>query len=273
MRVHLRVLATGLCLTAIFTAELATAQWVMLARRAVGRVEQMSQQSPQQGGPSYDSAAVILEAPADKVYAHFLRFEKELLSRWGMMIALESAIGLSYGLVRRLTKRWIPDAPDWLEVAVIGGMDGIESLATPDTHPLVALLAASAERLRWAQTYTRDDFESRFLDRYGWSELIGLRGPFASDSIAVGFLLLGPDVEYPPHHHAAEEVYYPLAGRAHWQHGDQQFVIRAPGECIHHAPRTPHAMKTGSEPLLALYAWRGGDLAEKSTLRRPSSRR
>jgi len=156
---------------------------------------------------------------------------------------------------------------------VLRWMDGIESLATPDTHPLVALLAASAERLRWAQTYTRDDFESRFLDRYGWSELIGLRGPFASDSIAVGFLLLGPDVEYPPHHHAAEEVYYPLAGRAHWQHGDQQFVIRAPGECIHHAPRTPHAMKTGSEPLLALYAWRGGDLAEKSTLSRQASKR
>jgi len=73
MRVHLRVLVTGLCLTAIFTAELATAQWVMLARRAVGRVEQMSQQSPQQGGPSYDSAAVILEAPADKVYAAVVR--------------------------------------------------------------------------------------------------------------------------------------------------------------------------------------------------------
>jgi mannose-6-phosphate isomerase-like protein (cupin superfamily) len=146
-------------------------------------------------------------------------------------------------------------------------------LATPDTAPLVALLAASAERLRWAQTYTRDDFEPRFLDRYGWSELIGLRGPVASDRIAVGFLLLGPDVEYPPHHHAAEEVYYPLAGRALWQRGDERFVVRAPGECIHHAPRTPHAMKTGSEPLLALYAWRGGDLAEKSTLSRQASKR
>lgn len=47
----------------------AEAQWVLLARRAVGRVEQMSQQSPQPNGASYDSAAVMLEAPADKVYA------------------------------------------------------------------------------------------------------------------------------------------------------------------------------------------------------------
>jgi len=44
------------------------AQWVLLARRAVGRVEQMSQQS-QGAGPSYDSAAVMLDAPTDKVYA------------------------------------------------------------------------------------------------------------------------------------------------------------------------------------------------------------
>ena len=51
---------------------IAEAQWVMLARHAVGRVEQMSQQSPQAGGASYDSAAVMLEAPAAKVYAAVL---------------------------------------------------------------------------------------------------------------------------------------------------------------------------------------------------------
>jgi phosphohistidine swiveling domain-containing protein len=75
--------------------------------------------------------------PADEVYSHYLRLEQELLSRWGMMIALESAIGLSYGLVRRLIKRWMPGAPDWFEVAVIGGMGGIESLAP--VHRLAAL--------------------------------------------------------------------------------------------------------------------------------------
>jgi phosphohistidine swiveling domain-containing protein len=78
--------------------------------------------------------------PADEVYAHYVRFEEQLLSRWGMMIALESAIGLFYGLVRWLIKRWIPDAPDWLEVAVIGGMDGLESMAP--VHRLAALAEA-----------------------------------------------------------------------------------------------------------------------------------
>lgn len=57
----------------LLVSSIAEAQWVMLARRAVGRVEQMSQQSPQQGGANYDSAAVMLDAPAPKVYAAVLR--------------------------------------------------------------------------------------------------------------------------------------------------------------------------------------------------------
>ncbi len=56
----------------MLAATAAEAQWALVAKRAIGRVEQMSQQSPQSGGPSYDSAAVMLEAPADKVYAAVL---------------------------------------------------------------------------------------------------------------------------------------------------------------------------------------------------------
>lgn len=57
----------------LLASSLAEAQWVLLARRAVGRVEQMSQQSSATGGPSYDSAALMLEAPADRVYAAVVR--------------------------------------------------------------------------------------------------------------------------------------------------------------------------------------------------------
>ena len=53
-------------------ASVAEAQWVLVARRAVGRVEQMSQQQ-ENNGASYDSAAVMLEAPMDKVFAAVMR--------------------------------------------------------------------------------------------------------------------------------------------------------------------------------------------------------
>ncbi len=71
-RTPTRRTAAAVLATALLASGLAEAQWVMLARRAVGRVEQMSQQSPGSGA-SYDTAAVMLEAPADRVYAAVLR--------------------------------------------------------------------------------------------------------------------------------------------------------------------------------------------------------
>lgn len=69
---HTRRLAlAAIVLTCV--SSIAEAQWVMLARRAVGRVEQMSQQAGAANGPAYDTAAVLLEAPPDKVYAAVLR--------------------------------------------------------------------------------------------------------------------------------------------------------------------------------------------------------
>jgi hypothetical protein len=61
----------GLALSALCVSSMAEAQWVMLGTRVIGRVEQISQTQP--NGPSYDSAAVMLDAPADKVYAAVVR--------------------------------------------------------------------------------------------------------------------------------------------------------------------------------------------------------
>ena len=70
MRFRFAIMVLGILTMLVATA--AQAQWALVAKRAIGRVEQMSQQSSQAGGPSYDSAAVMLEAPADKVFAAVL---------------------------------------------------------------------------------------------------------------------------------------------------------------------------------------------------------
>ncbi len=129
-----------------------------------------------------------------------------------------------------------------------------------------ALLYGMRDCLAWRQTYTADNFGPEFLLRYGWTELIGTRGPVPSHSLACGFLLLGPALEYPSHHHTAEEVYVVLSGNASWRRGGEDWQLRAPGAVIHHPPDMPHAMRTGAEALLALYLWRGGDLAQKSII-------
>ncbi len=140
------------------------------------------------------------------------------------------------------------------------------AIAGGGAEALAQCLARHAGDLRWAQTYGEGDFGRAFLDRYGWTELVGTRGHFASETIAAGFLLLGPDVVYPDHHHVAEEIYAPLTPGTEWRKGDGAFVPRGAGEVIHHPSNVSHAMRTGAEPLLALYLWRGGPLAQKSTV-------
>ena len=149
---------------------------------------------------------------------------------------------------------------------VVGALRGLSRYAAPRTLALVEATAALARELDWRQTYSKADFGARFLENYAFSEWIGQRGAFLSDAIACGVLLLGPDTEYPAHSHEAEELYLPLAGRAWWRSGASDWRLRAPGTWIHHSPWMTHAMRTASEPLLAAYIWRAGDLTAKSRI-------
>jgi hypothetical protein len=152
--------------------------------------------------------------------------------------------------------RWLPD------IAGDGAAFGIE---------LVAAVCRAARSLAWRQTYTAKDIDRAFLDNYGWSEIFGGNGPMASERIACGFLLLGPATLYPRHRHEAEEIYLPLSGTASWQQGDAIWRERSPGTPVHHASNEPHAMRTGTRPLLALYLWLSADLAQKAQLDPPAA--
>ncbi len=145
-------------------------------------------------------------------------------------------------------------------------LDRAAAIAGAGSQPLVRFLRDHAADFHWGQTYTSADFGENFIDNYGWLEVFGTRGHFASDTIAGGFLILGPHIEYPDHHHVAEELYIPLTGATEWRMDDQPWRRRAAGEIIHHASNVSHAMRTGSEPLLAFYLWRGGPLAARSTV-------
>ena len=147
--------------------------------------------------------------------------------------------------------RWLPE--------LAGG-------AIPCGAHLVAAVCRAAPLLDWRQTYTAADLDPAFLDNYGWSEIVGSVGPIKSERIACGFLILGPSTYYPSHRHTAEELYVPLSGTAAWQQGDAAWQEQAPGTPIHHRSEEPHAMRTGTSPLLALYIWRGADLGQKARL-------
>ena len=174
------------------------------------------------------------------------------------------------GLVRDAVARIAWDMPPRpLEPHPLGclrQLDHIVELAPAIARPLAQLLAERRDELRWGQTYSESDFGKDFIDNYGWLEVFGTRGHFVNDEVAAGLLILGPDIVYPDHHHVAEEIYIPLTGGTEWRMGESGFRVRQAGEVIHHASDVNHAMRTGKEPLLALYVWRGGPLAAKSTI-------
>jgi hypothetical protein len=159
-----------------------------------------------------------------------------------------------------------PVAPSALPV--LRWLPEVKANAPALTLELVNELSRAATMMAWRQTYTATEIGAAFLENYGYSEIVGLSGPLASERLACGFLLLGPETHYPRHRHEAEEVYIPLAGTASWQQGDGRWRERLPGTVIHHASHEPHAMRTGARALLALYLWRSANLHQKSQLDR-----
>ena len=158
------------------------------------------------------------------------------------------------------------------QLPVLRWLPEIARDAAPFGFELVSAMYRAAPSLAWRQTYTAKDLDRAFLDNYGWSEILGGGNcALASERIACGFLILGPSTHYPRHRHEAEEIYLPLSGTAAWQQGDAAWQERTPGTLIHHASEEPHAMRTGSSPLLALYLWRSDNLAQKARLDRAAT--
>jgi len=110
--------------------------------------------------------------------------------------------------------------------------------------------------LPWRYGYASRNDTPGLEHNMGWAELVGPVAPFQSDSVCLGFTLIGPNILYPLHRHPAVEVYFVLSGKATWT-AAQQSGRRAPGEYILHTRNVPHAMQTGAESLLAVYTWSG----------------
>ena len=62
-----RLAAYALFSFVIFTPEVALSQWVFVARHAVGRIEQVTQQ-PSPNQPPTEVTTVILDAPAQRIF-------------------------------------------------------------------------------------------------------------------------------------------------------------------------------------------------------------
>ena len=110
--------------------------------------------------------------------------------------------------------------------------------------------------LQWRQSsYTDAQMGDGFTANYGWCQLIGPRGFFPGHDFLLGLLMLGPHQHYRDHYHPAPELYWPLTGGTQWRREPDGFTEKPAGSLIWHRPNQIHAMKTGDQPLLAVWCW------------------
>lgn len=137
--------------------------------------------------------------------------------------------------------------------------DALKAARKGPLGDLARAFAAAEPQSDWVQNpnYTAMTMGADFVANYGYVELVGPKRPFESAKLLVGFLLLGPGTHYPDHRHEAVETYHVIAGAAQWWREGQDWRIERPGAAIYHRSGEAHAMRAGSEPLLALYCWSG----------------
>lgn len=68
------------------------------------------------------------ELPIEKIHAKFLELRREMLRKFGRMILLEQNIVLSIGVLKILTKKWLPDATESFFFQMTKAGDAVESL-------------------------------------------------------------------------------------------------------------------------------------------------
>ncbi len=167
-------------------------------------------------------------------------------------------------------------ARDGTRRALAGGVGAVEASATPASDrylapslaagragPAADLAAAIGEAqagLRWYYGYPPLDGQPDLPQKIAFCEFLGPTAPIRSDTMRLGLTLIGPHTHYPVHAHPAVELYYVIAGTARWitPSADAQ---RPPGNFILHRASEPHAMETGADSLLSLYAWSGEIMA------------
>ena len=144
------------------------------------------------------------------------------------------------------------------DFAVLAHLDSALALvAQTELAELAERFARVMQRLRWSQNpnYTPANSSRSFLDGYAYAGFSGPDAPLLCAAPRGGFVLLGPDVVYPSHHHQPREVYLVMTPGSQWCLDEGEWFDVAPGDLIYHDSWQMHAMRTRSHPLLAFAGW------------------
>lgn len=117
---------------------------------------------------------------------------------------------------------------------------------------LAAAFAAIEPRLEWKARAGAEAHGEAFLAGHANAALVGSEGLEIRSDVWIGVSLLAPDTRYPDHRHPPEEIYVVLS-RGEWRQESKPWHEPGIGRLVYNPPDIVHAMRSMSEPLLALW--------------------
>ncbi len=157
-------------------------------------------------------------------------------------------------LARKVAKKLDRRPPARLSVParkqpVAAHLPTLNKLGIPETAPFLGAIAELSARLPWERSTKAGRPMPGFDRGHCYCTLVGPNCWVPMDDLYVGLYIQAPNVFYPAHQHAAEELYFTLAGTGDWAKGPRDpkpkhFVPMPPGVFIRHKPWQPHAMET-----------------------------
>lgn len=123
---------------------------------------------------------------------------------------------------------------------------------------LMSAVLGLAPRLPWIQIFRGGGLPSDLAEGMFAAQAAGPAGLIHNHGMRTGLFLLAPNIHYPFHAHAADEVYVGLSGRLSLQYGlnGEPFDLAAGGTSIT-PPDCVHSLTTGDEPVLLAFVWMG----------------
>jgi mannose-6-phosphate isomerase-like protein (cupin superfamily) len=131
-----------------------------------------------------------------------------------------------------------------------------EAFTSQNAIPLATDLSRVASNLVWLEA-PRGKIGEPMDDRHAHCEIVGPDSDLFSAQLRLGAFLMAPDTNYPLHSHAADEIYLPISGDGEWRVQQHDYEEYRPGAIVQIGSWKPHALRSGKEPLLMLWAWFG----------------
>lgn len=126
-------------------------------------------------------------------------------------------------------------------------------------HDLAGRFRAIEPRLEWRRRPGDDGSASgNFGDGHANAMIIGPGGIEERDDLWLGVSLMAPNVRYPDHDHAPEEVYLVLS-ESEFRQGEKDWFAPGIGGSFYNEPGIRHAMRSLASPLFAFWALRAAD--------------